>query len=294
MSKIPNIISFYWQGRMSWLRWLTLASFRVFHPNWKIYLCQPTHEEDIQRGRWEEDIAADEEYAGFDWRERLDDLGIIHETSGDWMGMPPAYACDLYQWKTLASRGGWYADMDILWRRSLDNLTTTRGEKANTQDVIFCVERGFMAIGFFGTSPGNLLFQDVYQEAQRTDESYVGYQKYGVEVLYRLAGTGKYHTTNQGAHKTIARFMDKYTPLCIARVPDETVYPFDWRETHKIFRWDCKLPDNCYGIHWFGGSGTARGPKTTLTPNNVTHQITTLTRTILEVLPPKARITNYD
>ena len=43
MKKIPKKAHFYWGGeRLSFLRWMTLKSFRIFNPDWEIILHRPT------------------------------------------------------------------------------------------------------------------------------------------------------------------------------------------------------------------------------------------------------------
>ena len=38
---IPRRISFFWHGRMSWMRFLTLQTFRRHNPDWEIHLYHP-------------------------------------------------------------------------------------------------------------------------------------------------------------------------------------------------------------------------------------------------------------
>jgi len=41
-------------------------------------------------------------------------------------------------------------------------------------------------------------------------------------------------------------------------VPDATVYPWDYLHIDHIFLQRRIVPDDCVGIHWFGGDGESQ------------------------------------
>lgn len=236
VGSIPKCMNFFWTtSPLSWLRYLTIRSFRQMNPDWqiKLFIC---------------DVAG-EQYAGNDWGERLGDLGIeIVEWEPPFAGLSAAHASDFFQWELLSTTGGFYADMDILFVRPLDY------EMLQAQDSIFCNSQGYVTIGFLGASRGNPMFSELYNEALRGYNS-AKYQNTGAEAAYRLAKMG----TNWGKIKNPSQrvmdyFRGKYPQLRLLQLPDEYVYPFVWNRPQMLWSQTRGIPDACVGIHWFGGS----------------------------------------
>lgn len=266
--KIPNTLSTFWSGRMSWLRYYTLLSFRVFHPDWDIYLC--TSWKNLPKGRWKSHNVDDREYLGPDWRSRLGDIGIIcEEPPFEIAHLPPAYACDLYEWHVLGTRGGWYCDMDVVWLKSIHNAREADHVSLAEADAAVCMESGYAAVGLFGATPNCLLFRQLYDHAlHATDPDSESYQKFGAEVMYRYAGTSHIHDPSV-ASRTVGRMRRMVSPLKIAQLCDETVYPFDWRQVDDIFRANATIPAGACGIHWFGGHPTANEFAASFSPDGL-------------------------
>ena len=66
----------------------------------------------------------------------------------------------------------------------------------------------------------------------------------------------------------------------IVEIPQNTIYPFDWRQIDEIFEENRSLPDDTYGIHWFGGSKIAQKWNSLLTPSNWFKYLSTITKAI--------------
>lgn len=276
MTEIPRKIAFFWTGRMSWLRWLTLSTFRQHNPDWHIQLYMP--EEPCAAKTWETPEDSDSHH-GPDYWDRLEGMNIderIWDVPVD--GLAPAQACDLWEWWLLGREGGFVADMDILWLKPLDPLR----ERLGASDAVFCLESGWMGIGFLGTANGCPLFRQAYEMG--VAEYGTSYQHFGTELLYRLAGMGSQPSPPSPGHDAVREFMRRFPELQMAVVPDETVYPFDWREIDVIFERDVLVPDSTIGMHWFGGSHQAQKWSKLLTEEGWGGYENTLTRCLREVL----------
>lgn len=250
---IPRRMSFFWTGPMSWMRYLTLYTFRLHNPTWQIYLYEPNSEcIDKDWKEYQQPQAEDNRhYDGVDYSHMLSELNIVRRSIDMVEGLSPAQACDIFQWELLAGEGGFYADMDILWMNSLDEVY----EDIKDDDVVFCLENVVLAIGFMASKSKCDLFQKIVCEALDRCETHVNkYQGYGTDLLYDVAfdGMGR-HGCDIGI-QALNAFRKKHPSLNIVSVPDEVVYPFDWTEPTIIFNQELPAPKDSVGIHWFGGA----------------------------------------
>jgi len=261
---IPKRMAFFWHGPMSWLRYTTLLSFCKLHPDWDVHLFAPA-EPPSKKYPWKTNIVDDRDYAGKDYRPLCAKLPIKQNV---WQApspdLPAAQLCDIFQWQLLGEAGGFYADLDILWLKSLEPLRLS----LTNVDAVFCLEAGSMAIGFHASSDyGCNLFADLYAYSQTVRGD--SYQTYGTELVTRFGRQlnirSRYPRGYKGA-AVIADFRRKYTNVSIEVVPDAVVYPFTWQQIPDIFDKVSPIPDNTFGIHWFGGSPLATKWSYKLTP----------------------------
>ncbi len=272
-NRIPKRMSFFWASSpLSWLRYLTLYSFRWYNPEWEITL----HRADVGACRWKSSESQDSQnYSGPDHMSLIAELEInVVAWKPLIEQLAPAHASDLCQWETLAGPGGFYCDMDILFVRPVPY------ESMCTADVVCCLSNGYMAIGFFGGSPDNQMFRDVLQEAQKGYRDNV-YQSTGAEAIYRLSGVkSPWQRVKRPGCEAVARLRKKYASIEIQEVPSATIYPWAWNELEQIFVAASDVPEECVGIHWFGGRRLAQEWNKRLTIDTVGEYYNTLTRYI--------------
>lgn len=260
---IPKVMNFFWSSdRMSWLRYLTLKSFRVHHPDWEVNLfsCNTKSE----KGWRSCDVQDYGEYDKVDYYSLIDKLDI---NKIDWIppidNLAPPHACDLMQWETLGECGGFYSDMDILYLKPFDY------EAVKNYDVVSCHSRGFMTIGFFGSSPENLLFREVYKEALRL---YTGstYQETGAVAVYSLADMRT--TWNKvlcPGDQAMRNLKKRFFCLKFLELSDKAFYPFAWNELDTLWASCKQLDADTIGIHWFGGAKKSLEINSNLTPETL-------------------------
>jgi len=244
---IPRRMSFFWISQMSWLRWLTLKTFRLNNPDWEVDVYVPT--KGCSPKRWKTHEDDDNKYKGIDYRLRMDGLNInFKEFAPPDARLAAAQMCDFFEWELLGGPGGFYADLDILWLKPLDPLW----KAVRHADAMWCLEDGLLAIGLMASKPGCRLFEEIGAFAASKNHSIAhGYQDYGTNMLYEMfpphGGNGRIGT------QSLAEMKRRYPGLNIVSVSSETVYPFDWREIGKIFEENHPMPANSIGMHWFGG-----------------------------------------
>jgi hypothetical protein len=275
-AEIPRRASFFWAGRMSWLRYLTLQSFRKFNPAWEMVLYSSI--QDCTSKTWETAEDSDNSYAGDDWTDRVSDLGVRQEAWDCPLGsVPPAHASDVLTWHVLAGVGGLYCDMDVLWLRPIEDLH----ERYRRSSAMFCLESGYLAVGLLASSPGCQVFKDALQMVQNIRT----YQGNGTDLLYRLANAPRRDRNDRRADgvRAVESLRNKYPSERITDVVDGTIYPYDWRHLKEIFARTNPVPKSL-GVHWFGGDARSQPWINLLTPDTYKYRTNTLTKCIEEVI----------
>jgi hypothetical protein len=257
-------MNFYWGGTpMSYMRFLTLQSFRYYNPDWVINLYQP----EVACSPKNDAIKENEDfhYSGIDYRERAEHLNINLLTwNSPIKRIAAAQASDLFQWHLLGNKGGFYSDMDILYVKPMEEIHAT----VQKSDAIFCLEGGGMAIGFFASIPDCTLFKHVYERAKglyKEDR----YQCTGVEAIYYLSGLMTRRSKVPDGMKTLQALKALYPTVHINTIPGEAIYLYDWIDYKRYFTLKEVLPNVCVGIHWFGGGTISQEWNNKLTPDLV-------------------------
>jgi Glycosyltransferase sugar-binding region containing DXD motif len=233
--RIPKRMSFFWAGgAMSWLRYLTLASFRRLNPDWemRLYHC-PTS----SRKSWNTGESLDaQDYAGPDYGSRIMSLKVQPcEVEAPLPDLSPNYASDLWRFQYLSTTGGWYSDLDILWVRPMAALRHATADAG----AVVCQTAGVIGVGFLGGEPQCAMWQGICAAA------FDGFSP----PDYQSAGVLPVHYHAEG----LDGLRRRYPSTRLMTVPDATVYPWDYRQVDHIFGQRHTVPDNCIGIHWFGG-----------------------------------------
>jgi hypothetical protein len=268
---ISTTINFFWSGqRMSYMRYLTLYSFRYWNPHFTIVLWSP--ESPCKNKTWTTLELDDSEYIGMDYMPQLDTLNIERRTwESPFSSISHSQASDLFEWHLLSTEGGFYADMDILWIKSMAEIYAA----SSYADAIFCLERDGQdfAIGFFGSSQACPIFKDIYNMAIKN------YNPNGYETAGTLAAKA---TINPEVKLTgtevVNAFHRIYPELNVVRLPDETLYPFHCKNFQGIFNTETTVSKHCIGIHWFGGGIISQKWNRILTKDNIHDYKNTFTK----------------
>jgi hypothetical protein len=281
--KIPRCMNFFWTGlRLSWMRYMTLYSFRRYHRDWRIVLhCMPARL--AGQKSWASSEQQDcQVYKGPDYFGHLDRIDVEVET---WIGgdevperLAPSHACDLCQWEILSTNGGWYSDLDVLYLRPLPYKRTCQA------DAVFCLTDSWMAIGLMAAAPNTRLFGAI-RESAIGNYSREKYQSTGAEAVYRLAGTWPdWGAILKVGVKALNILRRRYPDSMILDLPQVTVYPWNYLQLSNIFESSEEVSGGCCGIHWFGGSNLGQEWNNLLTDENFRAHSNTYTKYAAEVL----------
>lgn len=234
---IPHIAHFYWGAhKMPYLRYLTLYSFRKFNPSWIIKLHVPaTVNKKLSWGTHEHRY----EVSGHDFFPEINTLDIVvvkDKILDSFENLSEVHKSDLLRWHILASEGGLWADMDIIFFKSfklpIDEDMVSTG---------MCICYYGHSIGFLISSGNNATFREI---AEKTMKEYPEhYQSFGANFLNRHYQLKDIENTNR--LNNVGGFYN---------IPMDVVYPYDAMAIKQIYEKRINAwSDNTIGLHWYAG-----------------------------------------
>ena len=259
----PKEIFFFWGNTtLSWMRYLTLKSFRDLNPSWKITLYQ--HEPSQTTKTWETPETQDFHSGDYrDYSSHLSDLDISIQEWEPPIEIPknigPQHISNFLKWHTLATKGGIYADMDILWIRSFDSFL----RDMDKYTAAICYKEWF-SIGVLASLPNSKLFQEIYESALST-YNLAKYQSAGVKSLLALLK----------GNQTLKGLVTAFPSEKIFNIPMDYFYHWTYRELDKLFLENYKFsdfPETALGVHWYAGHPVAQRWNGFLTEDNYKKQ----------------------
>lgn len=263
-----KIISFFWgNSKMSWLRYMTLFSFRKYHPDWTINLY--TSDQKINDKVWKQAGTQDFiSYAGDNYAEKIKplDINIINYDvlTKDGKEISPSQKSNFFKWNLLANKGGFYADMDILFIRSINELY----EQSKSNDIGICFTE-YYSIGFMFSNGDNNFFKDVYKECLNNFDS-SEYQGAGVYSLSKWPHIGSIEQ----------RYGKVYN------IPFNLFYKYDSGMVYKIYDLNnsYELDEECIGLHWYAGHPLSQVYNNEVNADNYKQFDNLISKTIAKIL----------
>jgi hypothetical protein len=258
----PREMNFFWAGGpMSFLRYMTLFSFRKHNPDWKMRLWTCPVNTNRHWPTWEKLDSQD--YTGDGNEEMVSGLGVEKETVElPIFNLSPNHASDLCKYKIVGERGGWFCDMDILFCRPMLDFHA---------DVVLGYTDRTLGVGILAGAANNVVWNNVYQRAlfnyKATD--YLSCSISAVEDEYPKSS----YTSMKHRHPEVD----------IKLLPIKTVYPFNFDEPDKLWGPVCEpIPAETCGVHWFGGHPSSEAMNNRLTAENFRDYPCTITRVLGE------------
>lgn len=252
LRSIPRIAHFYWGGeRTSFLRYLTVASFRRANPDWEVRVHVPrtVHR---RAAEW----TTREAYEGSTFLGRdysrdlyaLADVDIVEVDFERWPALANAaetFKADFFRWHVLATEGGLYSDADIAYHRPVRYAAFNVPDHADAR-VGLCAHHGHQFIGFLFGAPGAACYRRLLVESPKAFDPLV-YQSIGSHLLQRC-------------YPTVESLAEQHPSDKPFNIDMDVVYAFDWRQIGALHApGDPKsLPAGAIGIHWFGGAGQSQ------------------------------------
>jgi len=244
LTKIPKILHVYWGGgKLAYLRYLTLVSFKHLNPEWQIIFYKPTVPQPSFFWNSEEQLYGDN-YV--DCSGRIKDLDIIiKEINFDEIGFfnnaSEVHKSDFLRWKLLYEVGGAWTDMDILFIKPIGEICFNKPQMEEI-DTVVCV-KDTHSIGFLMGSKNNEYFKTLHQASKREYRK-EGYQSIGSLLCNKLFPT---------LESIISKKLNPYN------LSMDVVYASDWNHVNELFgtKYSNKITNNTIGLHWYGGSRIA-------------------------------------
>lgn len=255
---IPKTLWTYWYGETgpSWLRLQTFATFRRHHPDWAATLLheRPDGCVAINPQGERNPLRSCDNGREFQSPAEREDLASFWPLNAP-AALPPDARCDLVRWCLLASLGGAFADLDVLFLRPLpeewlasDALTVTLDGGTPEEISPVRIARQF-AIGLVLAPQGCPLAASIARRAIARALAW----KPGDD--HQALGTGLLARELRDAEREANRKADG--------IPASALYPqgflraendLVWRE-ERAPRWDLGA---LAGLHWGGGHARSR------------------------------------
>jgi glycosyltransferase involved in cell wall biosynthesis len=256
---LPKNVYFFWGNKtMSWMRYMSLKSFRIFNPTWKIFLYYSPGS--IDKKTWNSLEKQDFfHFKGIDYFQKIKELNIdiikwdIEDntiiSSKNIPSMGASHKSNFFKWWVLYERGGIYSDLDIIYYKPIDDFYNTL--ISNKIDVGIC-QTEYLSIGFLSGSKGNLFYKDIFKNTFNTYTPDI-YQSAGVMSIYNM-----YNTSKRNEILDIAK--NRYTNIKFYNIPFKLVYPYDSTKIEYAFNniQVNALPNITIAYHWYAGHPIAQ------------------------------------
>ena len=277
-------MNFFWgNDRMSWLRYMTIYSFCKLNPDWSVTLHR-CPDRGITNKYWVEKNCQDfHSYDGPDYSGETEKLNLDVVEWTPPVNRPelgPSHLSNLFKWGLMATDGGWYADLDILWVRPMAHYLDT---VEFSEDMAICYRRGYFSIGLLA-SRGNIgLFRHVLNVANNaTSECY---QSAGVTALYTAMSCPVHVDGTPVEGNCLSKIRGMNPGLTIHNFPMRLVYPWDSLNVPELFlARHTDLPERTIGLHWYAGHPLAQQVNRALNPKTVKTMETTIAHFARQVL----------
>jgi hypothetical protein len=258
LENIPKVVHLYWgNSTMSFMRYLTVYSFRKFNPDWEIKIYVPvliSHKGGDKTWKTREHSL---KYNNTNYIKLLQDIdckiisidvtkyGILHT-------IPEVYKSDLMRWIILSNEGGLWSDFDILYYRPMNDLFFNTPQHKNLTTTI-CTYKKCNLIGFFLCSANNTVYKHCI-ELSRQNFNTIDYQAAGASCLNKK-------------YQSLKDYQKQFPDETIINLPMDVVYPTPWDKTYNLFYTNDKVgyTDYTIGVHWFGGTNATLEYENTFT-----------------------------
>jgi hypothetical protein len=273
--KIPKVVHVYWGSpteEMSYLRYMSLLSIKMYCTGWQIKLHIPkkpggeitwkTGEQKaygaIRQNYFADALLVADEVVRHDF----EDYGFSNSAH-------EVHKADFLRWQLLAGEGGIWSDLDILYTKSLDELQFDYAPDDTAQiDSIIHIYPQYRAhaIGLLGASPGNAMFAACRDNV--SSQSLDTYQAIGSELL-------------NAELRTIWKIRNRYPNLEVANITRNSVYYILPNTIYALYTDmdnPLQFPADSIGCHWFGGHQLSQkfehdvyGPDAPMPNNTMAH-----------------------
>ena len=260
---------------LSYLRYLTLVTFRKQNPDWQMKFFYP---KSVYTGGpvWNQGFA--EQVTGVNYFEKVKEISNVQCLEIDWdkegVGhIPDVFRSDILRLKLLGSDGGVWSDMDIIYFKPMDSIVFNSQQNSHIDTVIsYNSLKSHYSIGFLMSCQNNPFFHFLYSQAMLSKQQGGEYQHLGITLWHK--------------HFPIVQSIrNKFPQLSIMDIDMWLCYFLDAFNWSKIINEDIKLTDlRTIALHFYGGHPNITKFESKVTEQNIYTWNNTLTNTIRRAL----------
>ena len=279
---VEKKICFFWGNeKMSWLRYMTLYTFRKFNPDWGmiLYLNIP----EVKHGKvWKDPSGSDgniQDFFFYDGDNYFDKVKELNVKIIEWevgkdpfkvfkpTDICPSHKSNFFKWQLLMNESCFYSDMDIIFTKSVNEFYNA--VKYYDTGITFTK---YFSIGFMFSSGNNEFFRAIYNNVYRY-YNIKNYQGAGVSIAYTC-------------YRNLKDAEDKFPGMSIYNIPMHYLYELDSNHIPKIFSENNfkRLPYDILGIHWYAGHPLSQEFNNKLNENNYSEFNNTLCSALEKIL----------
>ena len=275
LKRIPQIAHFYWGGGpLSYLRFLSVQSFKKQNPDWQVKVHQPVTDSQAPSS-WVNNIKQD-------FRDQINILDVViieHDFNsyGFSNQAHEVHKSDFLRWRLLATEGGLWSDIDIFYIKPMECLEENNLQYSNI-DVALCPLKPphKHTVGFMLASENNNFYKYISEVALANYDKDV-YQCMGSDLINGrfedFEDFGRQFPSNQFV------FLNKKSVYAItSKTIDRFYQPID-QDSNKKFN-----NSQVIGYHWFGGHQKSQEFENNLQPDTIQNYNHFLSRVIQEKL----------
>lgn len=262
LTKIPKIAHFYWgEYTLPFLRYLTVYTFCKFNPTWEVRFYYPKYKGKgitWKTGEQSFDINAKDYYKKLK-KLPIKFVEINFEDIGINNRLPEVHKSDYLRWYLLSKEGGLWSDMDIVYFKSMNNLSINiKSNKDLAGSISYETPPVWSKhfIGFLLSAPNNEYYTCIWKKAKESYEP-KDYQSIGVNILNKFSPSD---------------INKKYPLLKLLNIPIEEMYFYCAHDLEKIYDKDMTdfnaIVNKGIALHWYGGCEQAASFVNKVTENN--------------------------
>ena len=275
LTQIPKVAHFYWGGGpLSYLRFLSVQSFKKQNPDWQVKVHQPLINSKAP-STWVNNVKQD-------FRDQISKLDVdVVEHNFDSYGFSnqahEVHKSDFLRWRLLATEGGVWSDIDIFYIKSIECLEENNLQHSNINVALCPLKPPHKhTVGFMLASQDNAFYQYISKVALANYNPDI-YQCMGSDLINSrfedFESFGKQFPNNQFV------FLNKKSVYVItSKTIDQFYQPIDQSSNKKFNN------SQVIGYHWFGGHPQSQEFENNLQPNTIKNYNHFLAQAIQEEL----------
>jgi len=260
LKNIPKVAHFYWGSKkMSYMRYMTIKSFKTLNPDWSVVLYIPkkvndeiTWEDKIHRSD-SKDYLLENDY--FEELKKIPIKMVYVDFPDKINNLGEAQKSDYLRWRVLYEKGGLWSDMDILYTKPLKKLYLNENTFSNLDGTLSINEFHGHQIGFYLSCPKNKLFKELtILTSLKNNVNF--YQDFGCILLNQIG--------------VLESEINKKFNINLKNIDQDVVYFYDHKNMDKVFEKNCisELSQKVIGIHWYGGLSLSQKYNNLITDKN--------------------------